>query len=205
MIAHACDGDAVMTRSGLTARTHEASQLFRVPAPSNRGRNHPARALLRLLLIIGLLGYVGSAQALGRFSWCALVADMLHSVCSSTVVFYSYEESLLAVRASLWGGVPVWKDVEPFGDTRLVVNPYFPKDRYAWFQADQPPMVDASIDTLCSAIIAACPGCTYTGDYMPYMPATYNDIWVCGYIPPFSSHKQWAGGPQPHCAEPGFG
>jgi hypothetical protein len=65
-------------------------------------------------------------------------------------------------------------------------------------------MVDASIDLLCSAIIAACAGCTYTGDYMLYMPATYNDYWVCGYIPPFSSHKQWSGGPQPHCAEPNF-
>src|SRR4029453_530745 len=115
MIARAINEAAAMTSFGPIARTDQATSRSRAPEPAYVPRSRLTRRLSWFVAIISLMGVAGPAQALGRFEWYGQTGDFLHTVSSGPVMFHSYEESLLALRASTWQGIPLWKNVDPFG------------------------------------------------------------------------------------------
>ena len=211
MKAPTVDGDATLTRCTPTAWTRGPDPIaYRAKVWSLPTRVH-ANVGSFLLLCAALLLLVSPSRAERYFEWAAYVGDAVHGVSSAGQKYYSFEESLIALRGALYQGNALWKHAEQFSDPYVIVNPYFPMDGYQWWWDST--MVSPSVDSVCSTGISAmcgAGGCSYTGSKMPYLTTNYVDSWQCQYQEPNPGAPppyiyMWTPRVYPHCSEPGYG
>jgi len=135
--------------------------------------------------------HLGSARADNYwYSWGAWDGGLQPRGGSGTTKYYSYEESLQAIRA-LWNrGWPEWRRVEPSSDPQYVVNPFLPKEGYLGLGVTSPM---PSVSEVC--ILATTSYCGFTGNMMRWL-APY-DYWSCE----FSKDCGWWGPVVPDCSD----
>ena len=203
-------GDAAATRSSTKAGSRAPNPIA-YPGKTLRLPTHVLANVGSFLLFCAVLFLaVAPSRAERYFEWAGYVGDTVHGVSSAGQKYYSFEESLIALRGALYQGNALWKHAEQFSDPYVIVNPYFPMDGYQWWWDSN--MVSPSVDSVCAAGISAmcgAGGCSYTGSRLPYLTTNYVDSWQCQYQEPNPTAPppyiyMWTPRVFPHCSEPGY-